>query len=489
MEKQKPIKKNVLMNFILALSNFVFPLITFSYVARVLMPDGLGSVAFVQSVLSYFSYAAVLGIPAYGLRECAKIRDDKEKLSHTVQELILINLISAFISYLCFIGSLFLVPRFWQNRMLFFIMSSGIILKILGVEWLYQALEEYSYITIRSLIVKCISVVLTFILIRERDDYIWYGVLTIFGSSASNICNFLRVRKYISFKKVFGYDLHRHLKPMLSLFSASIIVSIYANFDVVMIGIIKNDNEVGLYNAALKIKNIVLIASTAVTDVLISRVAYYYSHKENERIKNLSVKTMKSAMLLSVPIAVYILLYAENVLLFVCGKEYVEAVSTLRILACCVFPLITTYIFGQQLLIPMGLEKRYSQSVFVGLWINLILNLLMIPSMGAFGAAIGTFVTECWNVYWMSGGVKEYRKYILKKTGFFRYFFALAFSASMSLVIHYIMPNFNVFVQLVITSLVFFGIYYLILLCSGESILLETMLSLKSKLMKWAERK
>ena len=80
MEKQKPIKKNVLMNFILALSNFVFPLITFSYVARVLMPDGLGSVAFVQSVLSYFSYAAVLGIPAYGLRECAKIRDDKESL-------------------------------------------------------------------------------------------------------------------------------------------------------------------------------------------------------------------------------------------------------------------------------------------------------------------------------------------------------------------------------------------------------------------------
>ena len=215
MEKQKPIKKNVLMNFILALSNFVFPLITFSYVARVLMPDGLGSVAFVQSVLSYFSYAAVLGIPAYGLRECAKIRDDKEKLSHTVQELILINLISAFISYLCFIGSLFLVPRFWQNRTLFFIMSSGIILKILGVEWLYQALEEYSYITIRSLIVKCISVVLTFILIRERDDYIWYGVLTIFGSSASNICNFLRVRKYISFKKVFGYNLRRHLKPML----------------------------------------------------------------------------------------------------------------------------------------------------------------------------------------------------------------------------------------------------------------------------------
>lgn len=481
---QKSIKKNILMNFILALSNFVFPLITFSYVARVIMPDGLGNVAFVQSVLSYFSYVAVLGIPAYGLRECARIRDNKEALSHTVQELILINLISAFISYLCFVIALFFVPRFWQNRTLFLIMSSSIILKILGVEWLYQALEEYTYITVRSLIVKCISVALTFLLIREKDDYIWYGVLTIFGSSASNICNFLKVKKYITFKKFFTYDLRRHLKPMLLLFSASIIISIYANFDVVMIGMIKNDNEVGLYNAALKIKNIVLIASTAVTDVLISRVAYYYNNQDSERIKALSVKTMKVSMLLSVPIAVYIMLYAENVILFVCGKEYLDAVPALRMLAGCVFPLICTYMFGQQLLIPMGLEKRYSQSVFIGLWINLILNLLMIPSMGAFGAAIGTFVTECWNVYWMSGGVKEYRKHILRETGFFQYVFTLVFGAAMSLVINYIMSDFSVFVQLVITASVFFGIYYLILLCSGESFLLDTMLFLKSKLRK-----
>lgn len=484
MMEKKSLNKNILMKLILVSSNYVFPVITFSYVARTLLPEGIGNVAFVQSALSYFSYVAVLGIPTYGVRECAKVRDDRRVLSHTVQELMIINLISTFIAYACFIVALVFVPRFRQDRVLFIIMSTSIILKVIGVEWLYQALEEYSYITIRSLIIKCIYVVLVFILIRDQDDYIWYGVLTIFGSSASNVYNFFRVRKYISFRKNFEYNLQKHLKPMLSLFSASIIVSIYANFDVVMIGMIKTDSEVGLYNVALKIKNIILIVSTAVSDTLIPRVSYYYSHNNREKIRELGIKTIRLSMLTTVPIAVYVFIYAEHVVQFICGSEYMGAVPTLRVLTLCVFPLVFTYLFGQQLLIPMDLEKRYSQSVFMGLWINVILNVLMIPNMGSLGAAIGTFITECWNVYWMGGGIREDKSYIMKKTIFSKYIVALVLSTIVSVTVFYIMPKLDLFMELIITASILFGIYYLLLLLYNEPTIREVISFIKKKLNK-----
>lgn len=172
MGKKKSIKKNIAMSTLLTTANFVFPLITYSYVARVLTPVGTGKVAFVQAILQYFSYISIGGIPSYGRRECARIRDDKRKLSHLVQELLLINLVLVVVAYVALFTSIIFVPKFHQYRSLFIIMSISIMLEAIGVEWLYQALEEYSYITIRSLVCKCVYVFLVFLLIRSEKDYL-----------------------------------------------------------------------------------------------------------------------------------------------------------------------------------------------------------------------------------------------------------------------------------------------------------------------------
>ena len=139
---EKSIKKNIIMSTLLTVSNCVFPLLTYSYVARVLGPIGTGKVAFVTSVLQYFGYIATLGIPAYGLRECAKVRNDKEKLSGLVYELFVINLCATIVAYiLLFIGVAF-YPKFYEYRYLFAVQSITIILTSIGFEWLYQSLEE-----------------------------------------------------------------------------------------------------------------------------------------------------------------------------------------------------------------------------------------------------------------------------------------------------------------------------------------------------------
>lgn len=471
MEEQKSIKKNMIMSVTLSLSNFLFPLVTFSYVARVLGPNGTGQVAFVNSILQYFSYMAILGIPVYGLRECSKVRDNREVFSHLVQELLLIGAMATILSYIGLFIAVIFVEKLRTYLSLFKIMGIFILFNSFGVEWVYQACEEYAYITKRSLVFKCLSLIMTFVLIRNQTDVLMYGFITIFSSSANYICNFINLSKFVNLKKRGNYDLKRHIKPIFVLFSASIVITIYANFDVSMLGFIGSESEVGIYNAALKIKNVLLALSTAVTAVLIPRISYYLQDKNNLKVNDLIIKSSRVSLLLAVPVSLYVFIYSADVIRFVCGEEYISAISTLRVLTICIIPLILTNLFGTQLLIPLGKEKKYTQSVFIGMWINLGLNLLLIPFCGAFGAALGTLITEIWNAFCMGVGVREYIKIIIPQILFRRYLVPLLISSVLVMVFSKVIIIYCLLIRLTVTSIVFFGTFYVMCLLLKEPLI------------------
>ena len=198
--KQKSLKLNFLMNILLTMSSFIFPLITFPYVSRVLGPAGTGKVSFATSVISYFSLFAQLGIPTYGIRVCAGIRDNKEELTRTVHELLFISLITTLISYLALFIALFTIPKLRAEKPLLVVISASILLSAIGIEWLYKALEQYTYITVRSVIFKFIALVGMFFLVRSEKDYVAYGFITIFAASASNVLNLINAHRYIGFR-------------------------------------------------------------------------------------------------------------------------------------------------------------------------------------------------------------------------------------------------------------------------------------------------
>ncbi len=480
--QQKSITKNILMSSVLTVSNFLFPLITYAYVARVLNPDRMGQVAFVDSILAYFIYIASLGIPSYGMREVAKLRGDKERISGLVQELFVLNTGTTILSYLLLWIAVATIPKLQIYSALFLVMGGQIALRLIGVEWLYQGLEEYSYITITSLIFKAISVVLTFVLVRTEQDVLWYGFVHVFTISASCICNFINIRKYVSFQKKRKYNFKAHLKPILVLFSASVAITIYAYFDISMLGFSSTEYEVGLYNAAQKIKSIVLALSAAVTAVFVPRIAYYFARKEKDQITELLSKSLRISFITALPISVYIILFSEWVLEFIGGSEYIAAGNVLRVLMLCVFALIATNFCGAQILIPVGREKRYTQSVVVGLFINLTMNALLIPYIGALGAAIGTLITEVWNVVWMGSGGFDFVKQVLKNVSFRGYFLAMVVAGAFSILFASKLTEISVFFQLVITSVVYFGIYFLFLLFNKEPLLLKMINNVKARI-------
>lgn len=455
--KQKSVKLNMVMNAILTMSSFIFPLITFPYVSRVLLPEGTGKVTFAVSVVTYFSMFAQLGIPTYGIRACAKVREDKEKLSRLVHELLFINLFMTVIAYIAFGVALVSVPRLANEKALFIVVGTTILLNAVGVEWLYKALEQYTYITVRSVIFKLISLVAMFMLIHEQQDYVIYGGITIFATSASNVLNFINLKKYIYLRPLGGYLIKPHIKMILVFFSMSVATTIYTNLDNVMLGFMKGDVEVGYYGAAVKIKMILVSFVTSVSAVLLPRASYYVDKGLLDEFYRILKKAMHFVMLMSVPFAVYFIMYAKEGIYFLSGSEFEGSIIPMQIIMPTLVLIGATNVIGIQMLVPLGKEKQVLCSEIAGAVADLILNIIFIPEYGAAGAAFGTLVAEIVVLIWQCVAIKDIPSDIFKSTPYHK--IALATVCGSLAAVWVKDMGVGVFLTLVISAILFFGVY------------------------------
>ena len=204
----KSIKLNFAFNLLHTIVGLVFPIITFPYVSRILMPDGIGQVQFFQSIINYIAIFSALGIPLYAVKEIAKVRDDNEKRSRTALEILFLFVSLTLIGYIIVAILCGVVSKISDNIPLFLILSLHLILVAIGAEWFYQGVEEFKYITLRSLIIRCCSLIALFIFVRDRDDLLVYALLLIIAEAGNNLVNFFHLRKYITLQRVRLRDLN-----------------------------------------------------------------------------------------------------------------------------------------------------------------------------------------------------------------------------------------------------------------------------------------
>ncbi len=478
--KQKSLKLNFVMNAILTMSSFIFPLITFPYVSRVLLPVGTGKVSFATSLISYFSMFAQLGIPTYGIRACAKVRDNREELTRTAHELLMINLIMNVLSYAVLILALLFVPRLQEDRTLYIVVSFTIILTSIGMEWLYKALEQYTYITVRSIIFKFVALVAMFLLIHEQEDYVIYGGITILAASASNIFNFINVHKYIDMKPVGNYNLRRHLKPVAIFFAMSCATTIYTNMDTVMLGFMTSDEEVGYYNAAVKIKTILVSIVTSLGTVLLPRASYYVEKGMMEEFRRITKKAINFVFLLATPLMLYFMIYARQGVLFLSGEAYENSILPMQIIMPTLLLIGLTNILGIQILVPLGREKMVLYSEIAGAAVNIIVNAILIPQLKSSGAAIGTLVAELTVLIVQYAALRNQVSEAFRAVTYWKILVGLALGVVCSYWV--VMLGLSYFVTLVITACLFFAAYGLFLLLTREPLIVEVFGQLMGKI-------
>lgn len=468
--KTKSIKLNFIMNFLLTASSILFPLITFPYVSRVLGPIGTGNVTMGTSVVSYFTMVAMLGVPTYGVRACASVRDDKLELSKTVQELLIINIGMMLIAYIAFFITIFSVPSFRIMKTLYLVSSIAIVMNVIGINWLYQGLEQYSYITFISLVFKVVALVLMFALVHKADDYIWYALITIIGEFGSSIFNFFRLRKLIILKPFQHYDFKQHIRPMFTFFAMTVATTVYTNLDVVMLGLMKSNYDVGLYNAAVKIKLIMVSLVTSLGTVLLPRISYYYEQNQVREFHNLISKAFSFVLLFAIPCCLYLMVFAKDTILLLSGKEFLEAVPAVIIITPTILLIGLSNITGIQVLVPTRKESLVLRSVVWGAIVDFILNLIMIPKFGSAGAALGTLAAEFVVLIVQCIYLKELLSQI-KTTIEWKCLFGSLVPALIVLIGTYFFPIESVFLRLLIAGCLFFLIYGLGLLVTREEIL------------------
>lgn len=479
MKKQKSIKVNFIMNALLTMSSFLFPLISFPYVSRVLLPAGTGKAAFAVSVVTYFSMFAQLGIPVYGIKACAKVRDDKKELSKTVQEIFIINLITCMIAYAAFGISLFTVPRIEADRTLFLLVSLLIPFNMLGMEWLYQGLEQYSYITVRSIIFKGLAMVATLCLVRSSEDYVIYGFLMIFASSASGLCNFINLRRIISLKPTGSYHIKRHIRPILVFFAMSCALTVYTSLCEMLLGFMSTDRQVGYYHAAARIKGILVSIVTALGDVLLPRAVYYVEKDMKKEFEDIVRKAMHFVCIVAPCAIIYMILYAEEGVIFILGDAYGGTVLPLQIIMPTLLLAGISGVTGNQILIPQGKEKCVLYSEIGGATVNLIINFMLIPHLGAVGAAIATLIAEIVVLFIQYQYIRALHIACFQDVRILSILFAVLAGTATSVWVGVL--DIGIFWKLLLSGLLFFCTYGGALILTKDSIVLESITLLRKR--------
>ncbi len=433
MLQKKSLKLNVIINGIRVGLNMVFPLLIFSYVARVLGPDNLGKISFATSVTNYFVLLASLGIPSYGVLICAKERDDPERFKKTVCELIYVNLFCIAISYLLFIGTMIAVPKFWEARQLLLLESVSIILTAIGLDWLYNALEDFWYITVRSITFKIISLALVFLLVRRQEDYFIYAAILVLSTAGSNVVNLIHARKYIHLYPISELNVKRHLRPIFTLFAASIAGTISANTDTVMLGFMKDDFAVGLYNFSVKIKLLLSTIMTAGLTVFVPRFSYYIKARKEELYRTQIRQVFLLTLSVAAALCAFTVFFCDEIIFVLGDQAYYSAKPSVIVLTSCICVLACTWTLGVGILQPISREGEYAKGMYFGCAINIVLNAVLIPVMGVVGASIATFASESVIAISFYRSAKDFLQNCLKKTGFLRIMGASILSAFLSL--------------------------------------------------------
>lgn len=388
------VKKNSLYSIIKTGSSILFPLITFPYISRVLLTDNVGKIQYGLSIVSYFALIASLGISTYAIRECSGIRNDKSKLSKNASEIYSINIIFTIIAYVALAITLIFLRKLDNYRTLIVIQSVTIVATTLGADWLNSAMEDFKYITLRTVFFQVCSLVLMFIFVKQEEDYMKYAVICVLSSAGANITNiWYRRNRYCKMGFTLHIDWKRHMEPIIYLFVMVLAQTIFNSVDSTMLGSMHGDFEVGIYAAAHKILNIINQVVGSLLWVIMPRMAYYFAEGDYDNINRLLRKVLQFNITLGLPCIVGTITLSGDIIRVVAGDAFIAGAPVLQILMLgFIFSLVGGSFLGNAVLLPSKQEKYYMIVCCISAIINIILNYLMIPYWGARAAAGTTAV-------------------------------------------------------------------------------------------------
>jgi O-antigen/teichoic acid export membrane protein len=389
------IKRNFIYNLVLTGSNLLFPLLTFPYLSRVIGAEGLGTCNFILSFSQNFIIVAALGLPMYGMREVSRMGDDKEKRSALFYELLFFHILLTFFILVIYTVTVLLYSEFQNYKELTIMGGVSIFLNIFTIEWLFGGVSDFKFITIRSLIIRVISVGAIFIFVRGKSDINIYFAITVLVILLSAVTNINYARKYISgpFRASLKNSLS-HFKPISLLGMYMVLTSIYSILPMTLLGFFSTTLAVGYFYGANKIVYMTISVFTALTIVLLPKMNNQVENNENKDYSLLIDKAFNVIISLGIPITFIVYLLAEPIVMLLAGSEFVNSILILKIMS----PLILIIGFAQVFVIMiLNVNRRDKEMVIlsaIGMGISLLIHMVFIARFAERASAFAQVVSE-----------------------------------------------------------------------------------------------
>lgn len=459
--KNMKILKNYFYNLLYEVAALVVPLVLTPYISRVLEVDGIGKYSVAVAISNYFILFGMLGINMYGNRQIAYVRDDPEEMRNTFWEINVMKTLSMGTAILVYLGFVFFAVA-EDRKTLYYFQIFTLLASLVDISWLFTGMENFKKTTIRNIVVKFSGVGLVLLLVKTRDDLALYACIIGATTFLGQMVLWLSIPSHIRHFGIRVKKLKKHFLSTIQLWLPSIAIQIYASLDKIMLGYMVGDVQAGLYESSQKLIKMVSVISTSFTTATLPRMSNLYNKGNENSFKELTERSVMFLSFLSVPLAFGLVGIRKTLVPWFFGPGYEEIINLLMISAWLLISLAWSSVFGNQVLVACNHEKKYTQAVFINLILNITMNIILIPRLGAMGALIASVGAEYIGMMVMAVSVKRLYNLGIPKA-VFKYFLA---GACMCIVVSWIGSHMQAIVlatgvQIVVGAIVYFAILLL----------------------------
>lgn len=386
------VRSNFVWNTSYQVVRILAPLITTPYLARVLGSEALGTYSYTYTVAMYFTYFCLLGLNQYGNREVAKARGDRRELSRTFWSIFAMQVGTGVIVCAAFLLYAFLL----SGPLLVYTLIWGlwVLAEVVDVSWFFYGIEEFRAMTIRNVVVRVAVIAGVFVFVRDVGDLGAYCALQAAAFVVNSGVLWAMMRGRVDFVRPSRREVLSHVKSNLMLFAPVIAISVYTQFNEIVLGNVGGMSEVAYYDNAYKIVVIPLTVISSLGTVMLPRMSSVIARGDEAAAAHYLGASFWLSEAMAFGLMSGIMGVAPEFVPVFFGPGFEECERLMPLLAVIIPICAWSSVLGNQYLIPHERDRQYLESVLVGSGVDLALCAALVPGLGAYGAAVATACAE-----------------------------------------------------------------------------------------------
>lgn len=376
MNKKNTLFKNTIYKSILSMVNIVVPLIIGPYIMRLLDVQLYGLYNRVFADFQMFLAFAGFGVYTLGIREVSKARNDKAKVSKLFTNLFILSLLSNILVLIIYIIYSLLNSN-GLARTLYLIMTIQIFANIIYVEFVNEALENYKFITIKSIIIKLIYFLVILLAVKKPNDIVIYAVIVSLTVFLNNIVSFIYAKSKIKFD-FSELEFKKYLKPLTAIIIITNVDLLYSQLDRVMLGKYVNDVSVTIYYTAFYLVSTLASIPYAIINVSIPRLSYLIKNEGKKIYEEKLNNSISSLLFIIVPMCLGVFVLSKEAITIYAGSKYMDAVVPLMIACITRIFISMESVMNNLVMYPNDREDRILKISLICGVTNLVINYILV---------------------------------------------------------------------------------------------------------------